>query len=100
MRGGFPERDSAVHGRVVAGKLRHACRVRVQTPALKDLTDAACMPDLTVEEYGGEEACEAECQGHVTIDAVSRVQVRVTDEGFVQYFPKQSVAGGGFLLAL
>ena len=53
--------------------LEHACRVRVQTPGLRNLTDAACMPDLTVEEYGGEGACEAECRVHVTIVAVGRV---------------------------
>ena len=57
---GVPERDIAVHGRVMAGRLEQAGRVRSQTPALKDLTDAACMPDLTVEEYGGEEVCEAD----------------------------------------
>ena len=79
MRGGFPERDIAVPGRVVAGRLGYACRVRVQTPALKDLTDAACMPDLTVEEYGGEGACEAERRVHVTIVAVGWALVRDTD---------------------
>ena len=58
MRGGDPERDIAVHGPVMGDGLDHACRVRVQTPALINLTYAACMPDLTVEEYGGEEVCE------------------------------------------
>ena len=52
MRVGDPERDIAVHGHVMGDGLDHACRVRVQTPALRNLTDAACMPDLTVEEYG------------------------------------------------
>ena len=60
VRGGDPERDIEVHGRVMGAGLDHACRVRVQTPALRNLTDAACMPDLTVEEYGGEEVCEAD----------------------------------------
>ena len=58
VRGGDPERDIAVHGHVMGDGLDHACRVRVQTPARTNLTDAACMPDLTVEEYGGEEVCE------------------------------------------
>ena len=73
MRGGDPERDIAVHGHVMGDGLDHACRDRVQTPALTNLTDAACMSDLTVAEYGGEGACEAECQVHVTIVDVGRV---------------------------
>ena len=58
VRGGDPERDIAVHGHVMGDGLDHACQVRVQTPALINLTYAACMPDLTVEEYGGGEVCE------------------------------------------
>ena len=54
----IPERDIAVHGCVMGDGLDRACRVRVQTPAQTNLTDAACMPDLTVEEYGGEAVCE------------------------------------------
>ena len=58
VRGEIPERDIAVHALVMGDGLDHACRVRVQTPARTNLTDAACMPDLTVEDYGGEEVCE------------------------------------------
>ena len=54
----------------MAGKLGDACRVRVQTPALKDLTDAACMPDLTVEEYGGRK-CARTVGPKVVVDDVS-----------------------------
>ncbi len=76
MRGEIPERDIAVHGLVMGDGLEHACRVRVQTAALKNLTDAACMPDLTVQEYRGEEACGGEARGHIIVDAVGRAQVR------------------------
>ncbi len=32
--------------------------VRVQTPGLASLTSAACMPDLTVQEYKEGSVCE------------------------------------------
>ena len=51
VRGEIPERDIAVHALVMGDGLDHACRVRVQTLARTNLTDAACMPDLTVEDY-------------------------------------------------
>ena len=53
VRGGDPERDIAVHGRVMGNGLDHACRVRVQTPALIKLTGGKCITGLTVEEYLG-----------------------------------------------
>ena len=48
--GGTPERNIAVHQCAMADGLEHACRVRVQTLGLRNLTDVACMPDLTVKE--------------------------------------------------
>ena len=51
-------RTNSQIGTAFADGLEHACGVRVQTPGLRILTDAACMPDLAVEEYGGEEACK------------------------------------------
>ena len=76
VRGEIPERDIAVHGLVMADGLEHACRVPVQTPGLRNLTDAACMPDLTVEEYEGKGVCEARTRGHFIVVAVGREQVR------------------------
>ena len=69
----------------MADGLEHACRVPVQTPGLRNLIDAACMPDLTAQEYKEEEACGREAPGHIIVDAVGPAQVRVTDQGFVQY---------------
>ena len=81
--GGIPERNIAVHGCVMADGLEHACRVRVQTPGLRNLTNAACMPDLTVQEYKGEEACGGEAPGHIIVDAVGRAHNRIPNQRFV-----------------
>ena len=81
--GEIPERDIAVHGLVMADRLEHACRVPVQTPGLRNLTDATCMPDLTVQEYKGEEACGREAPGHIIVDAVGRAQGRMPNQRFV-----------------
>ena len=81
--GGVPERSIAIHGCVMADALEHAFRVPVQTPGLRNLTYAACMPDLTVQEYKGEEACGREAPGHIIVDAVGRAQDRIPNQRFV-----------------
>ena len=85
VRGGAPKRDIAVPGRVVAGRLGYACRVRVQTPGLKDLTDAACMPDLTVEEYGGRKRAKPSARVMLLLLLWAGHRSEAMDEGFVQY---------------
>ena len=95
--GGIPERDIAVHGCVMADGPEHACRVPVQTPGLRNLTYAACMPDLTVQEYKGEEACGGEARGHFTIGDVARAHVRLRKQGFVQYLVHSTRMGLSFL---
>ena len=50
VRGRGPERFIEVPGRVDGTGRRCDRSVRVQTVALSVLTDAACMPDLAVEE--------------------------------------------------
>ena len=52
--GGTPERIIQIPGCVDAWQLDYACRLRLQTRPLKVLTDAECMPDLTVQSQGGE----------------------------------------------
>lgn len=49
--------------------LDSACQLRVQTPALRDLTDVARMPELTIEEYGGRK-CARPATPNVVIDDV------------------------------
>ena len=70
----------------MADGLEHACRVPVQTPGLRNLTYAACMPDLTVQEYKGQEACGGEARGHFTIDEVGLAGVRVRKQGLLGAF--------------
>ena len=61
----------------MADGLEPACRVPVQTPGLRNLSYAACMPDLTVEEYErGESVREAQARDHFTTVAVRRAHVR------------------------
>ena len=47
--GGTPERIIQVPGCVDAWRLDHVCRLHRQTRPPKVLTDAECMPDLTVQ---------------------------------------------------
>ena len=51
--GGTPERIIQVPGCVDAWQLGYVSRLRLQTRGLKVLTDAECMPDLTVQSPGG-----------------------------------------------
>ena len=82
----------------MADGLEHACWARVQTVGLRNLTDAGCMPDLTVEEYGGEGACEERARGYFTTIAVGRARVRVRNQGFVQYVVHPAQEGGSMIL--
>ena len=55
MRGGVsPKWIIEVPGGVDAEWAGCACRLRLQTRGLKVLTDAECMPDLTVQSQGRE----------------------------------------------
>ena len=53
VRGGTPERIIQVPGCVDAWQLGYVSQLRVQTHGLKVLTDAECMPGLTVQIHGG-----------------------------------------------
>ena len=50
----MPERIIEVLGGVDAEWAGCVCRLRLQSRCLKGLTDAECMPDLTVQGQGGE----------------------------------------------
>ena len=56
-----PERIIEVPGCVGLDRVGYDRSVRVQTPCPVTLTFAACMLDITVQEYGGEIVCERDC---------------------------------------
>ena len=61
MRVKDPERIIEVPGCVGLDRVGHGRSVRVQTPGPVTLTSPACMPDIAVQEHGGEIVWERHC---------------------------------------
>ena len=55
-----PERNIGVPGCVDVDGAGYDQSVRVQTRPHSSLTGAACLPDLTIQEYKGGSVCERE----------------------------------------
>ena len=86
MRVKDPERIIEVPGCVGLDRVGYDRSVRVPTPCPVTLTFAACMLDITVQEYGGEIVCERGCPhilGHCRpLSMIWTPVARVTNGGF------------------